>query len=120
MLLFCHLFKLPGWDPCIVALRLSSCAWLKLKLPLLSNRISIKIDTIAFVDLELLSAVLHTSLSIWMFPKIGVPQNEWFIMANPIKIDVLGVPLFLEAPIYVDVQYPRFLFTISESHDVTP
>ena len=34
-----------------------------------------------------------------MFPKIGVPQNEWFIMENPIEMDDLGLPLFLETPI---------------------
>ncbi len=33
--------------------------------------------------------------TIWVFPKIGVPQNGWFIMENPIKM----IPLFLETPI---------------------
>ena len=28
--------------------------------------------------------------SIWVFPKIGVPQNGWFIMENPIKIGWFG------------------------------
>ncbi len=45
------------------------------------------------------SLIAETS-DIWMFPKIGVPQNGWFNMANPIKMDDLGVPLFLETPIY--------------------
>ncbi len=26
----------------------------------------------------------------WVFPKIGVPQNGWFIRENPIKMDELG------------------------------
>ena len=31
---------------------------------------------------------------IWVFPKIGVPQNGWFMMENLIKMDDLGYPYF--------------------------
>ena len=44
---------------------------------------------------------LQGCFAIWVFPQIGIPQNGWFIVENPIKIDDLGVPLFLEIPICI-------------------
>ena len=46
------------------------------------------------------STPARTYEAIWVFPKIGVPQNGWFTMENHIKIHDLGAPLFLEAPIW--------------------
>ena len=39
----------------------------------------------------------------WVFPKIGVPQNGWCIMENPIKMDDLKVPQFSETSKSFDV-----------------
>ena len=30
--------------------------------------------------------------NLWVFPKIGIPRNGWFIMETPIKMDDLGGP----------------------------
>ena len=38
---------------------------------------------------------------IWVFPKIGVPQNGWFTIENHIEMDDLGVPLLLETSIWL-------------------
>jgi len=41
--------------------------------------------------------------TIWMFLKIVVgPQNGWFVIEKLIRMDDLGVPLFLETPIYCE------------------
>ena len=45
------------------------------------------------------SIIPSFSTNIWVFPKIGVLQNGWLIMENPIKMDDLEVPLFSETSI---------------------
>ncbi len=46
--------------------------------------------------------------NIWVFPKIGVPQNGWFIVENPIKMDDLGgfPPIFGSTPIWIFTVLP--------------
>ena len=50
--------------------------------------------------------VTHRIYGIWMFPKIGVPQNGWFIMENPIKMGWFGgTPIFGNIHIYLHLQW---------------
>ena len=66
----------------------------------LSPRIIYFLDTSScLVPSQLPKALNKDPTSIWVFPKLGVPQNGWFIMENPIKTDDLGVPSFLETRI---------------------
>ena len=56
---------------------------------------------------------------IWVFPKIGVPQNGWFMMETPNKIEDLGVPLFLDTHLlkfcYVDASICHTLRSFAKS-----
>ena len=46
------------------------------------------------IEVHLGDFIEVTQVLTWVFPTIGVPQNGWFILENPIKMDDLGGPIF--------------------------
>ena len=50
-------------------------------------------------------------------PKIGGKPPKWMvkIMESPIKMDDLGIPLFLETPIYIQELVAKRLYALTRA-----
>ncbi len=59
------------------------------------------------------SSIIFKVAPIWVFPKIGISQNGWFTIEIPIKIDDLGVPLFLKKHPYTSQTSPHKLLKVT-------
>ena len=52
-------------------------------------------SSIGILKMGSLNGLFISLIMIWVFPKIGIPQNGWFIMENPIKMGWFGgTPIF--------------------------